>query len=1009
MIRENDVSLHSGASVSAACQNVILPWFRKVAPRAWQTEKPAAVLMPSRSHAHFLRALILQEDLPLLGVQFFTPASMRELLGGATCPPLPEHLRLLLAIAAEQDLPPPSVSSAPQPLDTSATTAKAVAREPDHLLRTIHQLGAAGWPCDEVCPPALRSIVRRFAKLMDRCGFPFTHEADRAAAKGTAIAPPIFSDLLVAGFDGAHWPLWFLLRAALNASAQSTVVLSDPHEEARDLDETWIGTWEEIFGAATPIQTGAHQSETLFPDLFEPEIAGQPSRSANREIHFLVGRTVTEQAEGVAGLIQHFLASESVDRIGVLFPAAGALPRTVAALLAEADIPHNDGIAHLAPGPFEDDAWSAWLELQQNPRLRILLRFLRAVPEASRFFEGARVYQIEKVLRSAYCDLLIDDLEVLGEYCARHSHSDHAGQIARGLGTIQFLPRQATLPEFLAQTREIFAGLHWTDRWANVEQASAAWPDRIPGAFSRAIYLRWLAELSTSLLPARDVIGDHPYSRVQLLLYAHAENQPWTHLVFTGLNEGSWPPRPEESGFLDDDEIGALNARIRKLNRRALRQGSQGEGHSVVAGGKAFCLGALERRVLAARQFRNLLESVTGAAGLSANLVDESAPERLANPSEFFTQLYFEARGEALSQAAMGALQKQTETWLQRKSPRPNDSKSGDIQQTAIAYQARRRPEEPFGEYEFALREPATREITISATDWQKAIRTPALIWMKRFLGVEAEDEEFAAWSQATGQWVHRWLRRIAPVNPEDDFAPWPDPATIRARVHEAAMKFRENVSDLLSQFDRSLPEWWVSGWRQAFYIADRLGDRVAQVEGWPYFATEWTLPRRSLPLIAGDESSALSISGRIDLLLARGPKSDDALPAADLWVVDYKTGQRKNLSVKKFLRGDGVQLALYALLLRALGAPHVAASVLTREQNLDRPQLGLADIAAEENVWRAMARMGQSGVFGMRGELRSEFGFQNDYPLATLSVEADWLEEKWARTYPDLVAPEDE
>ena len=95
-------------------------------------------------------------------------------------------------------------------------------------------------------------------------------------------------------------------------------------------------------------------------------------------IHFLVGRDTPEQAKAIVALAAKFLHDSKCERIGILFPGSGALARTVAGFLESARIVHNDGLAHPAPSVFDDDAWQAWLELQQSPRLKVLLKFLRA-------------------------------------------------------------------------------------------------------------------------------------------------------------------------------------------------------------------------------------------------------------------------------------------------------------------------------------------------------------------------------------------------------------------------------------------------------------------------------------------------------------------------------------------------------------------------------------------------------------------------------------------------------
>src|SRR5947209_9476488 len=98
------VSLHLATSFDAAWESVILPWFEAIAPRAVEEPSPVAVITPFRSHAHLLRSKLLARDISLLGVRFLVPAQLREILlrNSNLTIPLREHLRLLLAIAADE-------------------------------------------------------------------------------------------------------------------------------------------------------------------------------------------------------------------------------------------------------------------------------------------------------------------------------------------------------------------------------------------------------------------------------------------------------------------------------------------------------------------------------------------------------------------------------------------------------------------------------------------------------------------------------------------------------------------------------------------------------------------------------------------------------------------------------------------------------------------------------------------------------------------------------------------
>src|SRR5207249_9003852 len=69
---------------------------------------------------------------------------------------LPIYLRLLLSVAAEEcmKLPEDPPLREKRMLEADFLAAKSVARAPDHLLRTIDQLGAAGWDFSAVELPA---------------------------------------------------------------------------------------------------------------------------------------------------------------------------------------------------------------------------------------------------------------------------------------------------------------------------------------------------------------------------------------------------------------------------------------------------------------------------------------------------------------------------------------------------------------------------------------------------------------------------------------------------------------------------------------------------------------------------------------------------------------------------------------------------------------------------------------------------------------------------------------
>src|SRR5262249_37993012 len=278
--------------------------------------------------------------------------------------------------------------------------------------------------------------------------------------------------------------------------------------------------------------------------------------------------------------------------------------------------------------------------------------------------------------------------------------------------------------------------------------------------------------------------------------------------------------------------------------------------------------GPNEQRQIRRRQFLNLVESVSTGIAATANLYSEATPSRIANPSEFFSWLYFNVRGRGVSQQTLHLLEKQARSWLKDWSP--IDAQKVDaisVGRTHYAFDARRQLR-PAGDYEFALRSSPDQQISLSVTDWQRALRSPAIVWMKVFLGVEADADDGNAWALATGQWVHRWLADSVRDGEEGKFVDVDRANEIREHIWVGAREFRERRAALCARRGRVLPDWWHSGLSNALYIADSLAAKVSELNDWSQMAVEWSLDDPTLIRIS--HTATLRVRGRIDLILAR-------------------------------------------------------------------------------------------------------------------------------------------
>jgi hypothetical protein len=980
-------------SLSEAWEDAIAPWFDQVLPGAWQRKLPALVVVPTRGQANDLKARLTAKGLSHLGLRFVTASSLRALLARDDTTPAaePEHLRLLFAIAASE--------LEDQPNESEALAAKAVARAPALLLRALDRLQTAGWEFQELGLPSFAPVIQRFNELLRKCGFVLRGEADRSRLQQAARSTRKFSHVLIIGFDGGHWTEWFLLRTAVELAENATIVLEEPRENFSDIDLCWIGSWEEICGEA---QRAPRAAAALGDSLFsEMEMRGA-AKTAKR-FDFLIGTNFSEQAEAITRQCVRYLADEKCTRLGVVFPGGGALPRLVANSLERLEIPHNDGLGHIVPGTFESAEWQAWLELQRSPRLDSFLRFLNALPDPTVVSAEISRQVFEKILHESYKDLLLDDLELLREFCAERG-DDKSKAAAEALRALPVLPPRATLAQFLEQTHAALAHLGWKQPALELASVSHDWPQRLDAKFPRALFLRWLAETAVASEAARSAAGDHPYARVQLLTVAGAQNQEWSHLIFAGWNERAWPP-PPGAEFARPEEIHAFNRSVQQLNKRAARRGSHGEGHTSVRENHSLYLGQGEQRAIALHQFDALLESASESVTLGASLVQEDAPERFWNPSECFTALYLKTRGEPLTQTTLKNLQRRT-ALLPKPAP-----VATDVQQTLIAFNARRDSSKPAGEYDFALRRNEFyRPVpTLSVSDLERMVSSPAIIWMKRYLGVKPAEDTANPWAATTGKWVHHWLANIIERRGGKIFSPFPSLTKIDERIRFAANGRYAALQRLCDLSGKVVPDWWKSGWLNARYLARHLGAKIRGAKGWEWMATELAVGRDgSVKITDGVE---LQLHGQIDLVLSQNDAA--SFTGQKIWVVDYKTSSTKELKTSdlhdSLVKGATLQLGLYALAIRELGAAEVSASIVSLAAKNVAPQLSVVDLAPHTDVFADLAEMQRTGVFGMKGEIRPAFGYSAPYPLATLPIDNDILEDKWALTHPALVLEKEE
>jgi len=983
---------------------VVEPWLQAQAATAWREQRPTVVLTPGRAEGFYFRSRLVAEGKPLLGIRFWTPSDARKfLLAHYRLKPqtaTQDELRLLTRMCAERLVPRDGPDTA---------SLRSVIREPAAFLRAYDLLLGAGWNPATDGADYGRELARELQRELETSNTATQAGLHRLLWREASQSPQLaLANLLVTGFNAAHWPLWDLLKAVVLSADQAVIALAQPRVFGEALDQLWINSWEDFAQTETTVP---ELSVDLPPTPFAPLAAfyekGARESLPDLELAFCVTPDLAGQARAVVLRTLDFLQREDCTRLGLVFPEANALALNVAGELKRLGILMNDGAGELTPGSFECRAWPAWLELQDEPGVPRLIAWLRACEAEDRSTGAGPTLNAETiagVLDGALGETLVDDLGFL----ARHLESDRDKHNARAVA--EFLHRRIALPveetfvRFLELTREAFALRGNESLLAELDIEPPDWLRKKKTVLSRRVFLDWLRESNDSQTRTRGKQGNHFYGRVHLLIYGQLGAQAWSHLILTGLNEGVWPRVFEAGAFGSRHELAALNQQARALNRRVRGEGAQGEGQQIVREGFGHCLLPIERQDLALRDLCSALESTSHAVCLAAMTTETG---RGLLPSDFFNYAWQVTTGKLLDEESFRRLANTTAAWCREHRSffeQNQDAPPIPIESTHVAHAARRDAAQPFGAYEFAYDIAPERPVQLWCKEWESAWNHPATVWLESVVGAPPWPEGNLSWPRAIGTWAHDWLAQALRESPATALVPL---------VQAAAERMHRRTRERAAASRLELYPWWEQVWAQARSVAVGLAENLEPILRNRRFEAEYRLRRGLATALPGSTTTDFELKGRIDLLLYP-PGEGSVDPTAEgfagtpCWVVDFKTGSAKALKLDDVAQGFGLQSLLYAMAMRTLGAGATTFSLLTRNAEM-REQVDLDAALQSGPLFRSLEIMHRDGIFGMRPDADNDYGFSPKYPLATRFIARHILEAKWARVHGGLPDEEED
>lgn len=954
----------SCATVDEVWPTHLMPWIRRAGAVAWKSRLPTVVVTPTRAHAVQLLRRLSAEAVALFNVRFWSVSELAqylatrwnvgELLNDA-------DLRMLARCAAER-------AALVSPDDVSIRT---LTLAPEPLLEIVRILEAGGWGASEIEGSSFRRVAEGLSALLAtsslRTAGQRMFEIERAAG-----ADCVIESLAVVGFDAAHFAFLPLVKASIRSARSALAVIPEIGERAESHDMAWAGTLEALGGEMLPFGDSTCLPLHSLAASFDQRDAAAGFASS-LPVDFFSTRDDGSQAHAIA---RHAaaLAEKSEGVVAVVAPQNGPLAREVSLVLAAAQIPHYCSLSPVSTAA-EGRAWTALLDLLREPKVERMVVFaaLHALPSTAC---ACGQDELVDALRRAADILLLSKLSAVG-----HMLAGEEGATSKAVGRFLLqwpqIPERATLEVFTAQVVNVSDNIGLGNLGRRMERALASLAELATTEVSREVFCDWARASVMDPCHAPPADSAHPAARIHVLRLHEAVGTAWAHVIFAGQNEGVFPS-PVRHGLFSEEVLAQLNQQVHVLNESATAEGYAGEGQLVVRDGKSLCLGPLSRRAIEVRDFLRVLSAARGAS-FYVSLRDPVRPGALLQPGSFVSRIHFLVRGVPLSVESAARLRHGATLTL----PVETDCEADHARE---AFVARRDTASPSGPYDFCLDRPAGFPVRIGASEWSRALSTPALQWMKSYIGVSASRRRTEMpWTLALGVWVHDWLK---PHGRNGVFVPNPGKGWT-AMAEEAAGAFRTRATVAVGGSTAALPLWWISLWGQALDKTRLLADSLSAVQH-PYVAGELAVSHQRIAVPGAPE---LPVGGRLDLVFSdRNLAGSQDFGGANLLVVDHKTGADKPLSLARMSEGEGIQIGLYGLRVLQGNAASAGLCILKPGEAVTA-QVSAADAAKLETIWSTIAAMLSTGAFGQIEAVRNEHGAGAQFPLATLAVPAAVLE----------------
>lgn len=966
-----NVAIYECLCFDDAWESILRGWFAKQLESPL-LKLPRVVIVPNTSAILFVKEQLLRHDIPLLGIRFHTPGTLRhyllEVYKHSEPLELRENLHLLMKVVANE-------------LDANPV-ARAAAVEPEQFVRLADLLETAGWEPDVLKSAYTKVLIKKYQKEQERCGLVTTQKITHILSELSENPLQAFSSLLIFGFCSRDWLNYRILLTAVKSSNESIVCFLTK-DNTRLVDQAWVGSWEQEFGPINRLFSTLGEKPFSYLSYYFDDIGEQRGvRQGDQLPEIYIAEDILREAEVIVARIVQALVQENVVRLGVVFPnQTSLLAREVARLLEAEQISHYNHLGYVGGRSSQQKLFESWMIWQRSPRFGAFLAFLDLLT-----YEGLLSFEEFRSFNScgskALQDLLTDDLRIIWSYL-RLIKSDN-GVLAL-IKQWALIPEEATFDIYISFVQPVLEVIGWTENFELVKKRAGILGERLEKNIKKADFLSWLASVTKPMGRVCNYWGENEYSCIFLITEDEALTQSWSHLILAGLNRAEWPSEKPEVIFLEDREIA-------ELNNESLMQGNQGEGHLCVRDGFSLLLSSIDQYEISKSNFSTLLGAPTKRLILTAHVKD---PQNFKDAlmSEFLEKVYWISEGTLLSEDSVGNIIDRTKSWTSKYRAK-NSINNSQIENIKNAYIKRRTADEPFDEYSFCFKSSNKSAFNLPCKAWEDIIATPERAWFRHILGAEKNEVLLgkSLYALAKGAWVHSWIS----LN-DDECAVRMNDSEWSASIDNKASKVYELVEKAFNLLGRPVPDIWKANWYESRRTALSLIDSLAGALDGQYLFSEYKISKNELIKDTKTKIVEVPLRGRVDLLVY--PVSNLECKNYPLWIIDFKTGASGPLTESKIKKGLGLQLALYALAFYFEGFENIEVSIAQPGVPINR-QVDVSCILESRSVLEGINYIYASGKLGLRGSMKGNYGSTSMFPLATINVADDIIDRKWELTH---------